>query len=208
MIKWGCRHPCNQPTVSETGYRYCNPCWTLIEGLTGEKRGRSDKEEEEEEEGEKILAPSSQPSRQDEKRAEIIAFDAENRDIVWAEIQNQNPDYLTLDTLGWVLNHFQSGLYDRLGGGGLENRQEVLEIVCGTMAELTHQLGQLLEKPKWVSIPLANEDGTVSWITEAVVIPWDNKRRKDYSQVEEQEEEQLFPTQPTPSSSLRSQQVL
>lgn len=30
MIRWGCRHPCNQPAVVEGSLRYCQPCFLKI----------------------------------------------------------------------------------------------------------------------------------------------------------------------------------
>ena len=181
MIQWGCRHPCSQPKVNYTGYRYCQPCFALIEGLTL-KRERQEVEEDE------VLVPSSQPERtamENVKRVETI----EDRELIFDSIEQGDPRYFTLPILQQVVNHFQSGAYDRLAVEVFdEQRQTVLELVCGTFARLSHEEAQRAGT-KWVSIPVANDNGTVYWAHEPVIQPWGPDRRKDYTYFEEEDDD-------------------
>lgn len=199
MIPWGCRHPSSSPDpggpprVTPTGYRYCGPCFELIEGLT-EKRQREEPEEEEEEE--EILAPAT-PRRDEHVLLNVL--DTESRQVrvyVFSELIHGNPLYLTLPMLQQVLNHFQSGAYEMTINRRVrqeeKNYQAVLKLVCAEFTKKTIAQAQALGMNR-VSIPEALPDGTVFWQlkllnTEAA------EQRNNYHD-DDDDDDQLAPTQ-------------
>lgn len=165
MIRWGCRHP--DPSglirVTPTGYRWCGPCFELIEGLT-EKRQREEPEEEKEEE--EILAPAT-PRREEDVLLNVL--NTESREVrvdVFFELKHGNPLYLTLPMLQQVLNHFQSGAYEKTLNRRVREEeadfQAVLKLVCAEFTRQTEAQARALGL-NIVSIPEPLEDGTVLW---------------------------------------------
>lgn len=198
MIRWGCRHPDpgGPPRVTPTGYRYCGPCFELIEGLT-EKRQRKEEEEKEEEE-EEILAPAT-PRRDEDVLFNVL--NTESRAVrvdVFFELKHGNPLYLTLPMLQHMLNHFQSGAYEKTLNRRVKEEEDeyqlVLELVCAEFTKLAEAQARALEL-NIVSIPEPLKDGTVLWAQKLLNNEPMDQPKGYYYYYDDDDDEVLAPTQ-------------
>lgn len=187
MIRWGCRHPSSAArpaNVTLTGYRYCDACFDIIEGLTTDaKRSRSDDEEED-----KVLVPGS-PRADDVLK--MVAMSTEDTDVcehVFTLLLERDPRFMTMPVLQQVLNHIQSRAYFATIFMGYKEKhtyERVIQIVCDEYAQLAREQNRALGLAKSiVSIPEVRDSDkeSIIWIPE----------RKEERELRRQQQQQLL----------------
>jgi hypothetical protein len=199
MIKWGCRHPCSQPSVIDS-VRYCSSCLFLIQGRAGGKRPISrspsprrspprspplkKKDDDDYDENDIVLAPATPPRRLRGKDVESIVFNPKNVKWVFAQLERKNPLYLTLPVLRIILSHFESLAYTSITGDEYDPREtKVLAIACDAYRERSIEKA-MEEKVKHVSVP-----SRLSYNCTGSPITWSIVHTR--AQEEEEEEEEV-----------------
>jgi hypothetical protein len=207
MIKWGCRHPCPQPSVIDSA-RYCSSCLVLIQGRAGGKRPISrspsprrspprspplKKKDDDYDENDIVLAPATPPRRLRGKDVESIVFNPKNVKWVFAQLERKNPLYLTLPVLRIILSHFESLAYSFITGDEYDPREtKVLAIACDAYRERSIEKA-MEEKVKHVSVP-----SRLSYNCSGSPITWSIVNTRAQEEEEEEEEEEDVPWMRTP----------